>query len=412
MRPDQIIAGLPTISHITLNHPSFGMSPAGFSRIHAELLPKEVGRLVGYDPRVLVMKPKRPSKSGTARGTRDLMPANVSQKVIDLQNKVQRSIDTARVATMVQYLHNALATGAFADWGAIELVTTSKPDMESWESLHTINFDSDSDYFIADGQHRYCAILDFCRDYPQFAARFTQSVTISVLPESKMEEWAGQAFHDRNYYAQAVRAGKALSVDSREPVNALTKQLSKSGTLLALGGIAMDRDTLLAGDTRFTSHTVLHRFVKGFLYGRSGLNPSGGDRMDVEPGDYERVASYLQQLAEALPWAGVERDAYLARSSAVMSALAVIGHDLAEVPPEVRQARVASLARLDWRRSNLDWVGVLGSEKNGLVQPGSSRPAIDGTIRYLRVYLGIQTTTPTDEGGSTPIGNVLSFKRE
>lgn len=380
-----------TISHVTLNHPSYGMSPSGFPRVHAELLPKEVGKLIGYDPRVLIMKPKRPSKTGTARGTRDILPANVSEKIILLQNRVQRSIDSARLRTMVSYLHNAMALGTFADWGPIELVTSAKPDLAHWDNSHIIEMDSDADYFIADGQHRYCALLDFCKEYPEFCGRFTQSVTISIMPEHKLEEWAGQAFHDRNFYAQAVRAGKALAVDSREPVNALTKTISRTPVVLGMGGIATERDTLLTGDTRFTTHTVLHRFIRGFLFGRAGLNPSGGERSEVGPLDGERVNRYLALLSEALPWHGEERDAYLARASAVMSALAVIGHDISAMGWSDTEARakILTLARLDWRRSNLDWVGVLGSEKNGLVQPGSSRPAIDGTIRFLRQYLGI-----------------------
>lgn len=202
------------VTTYTLMYPSHGQSPAGFPRFHVEVLPKEVGRLVGYDPRTLIMKPKR---GRSARGTRDITPHNVSSKIVQLQNQVQRSIDTARVQAMVSYLYDAMETGTFADWGPIELVTSTHPDMNDYEEKHCIYMDADADYFIADGQHRYCAILDFCREHPQFCDRFTQPITISVLPESKLEEWAGQAFHDRNYFAVSVRAGKALAVDGARP---------------------------------------------------------------------------------------------------------------------------------------------------------------------------------------------------
>lgn len=380
----------PNVTTITLMYPAVGTSPAGFPRIHVEVLPKEVGRLVGYDPRTLIMKPKR-AGAKTARGTRDLTPHNVSTQIVSLQNQVQRSIDHKRVAQMVDYLRRAMETGQFADWGPIELVTSTQPDMEPYESNHVIRMDSDADYFIADGQHRYCAILDFCREHPQYCDRFTQPITISILPDTKLVEWAGQAFHDRNYYAVAVRAGKALAVDARDPLNSLAKEMANHPAIQAAGGIAYERDTLLKGDPRFTTHSVLHRFVRGFMFGRAGLDKNVDTRVDISDQDATKLEAYLDMLGDVLPWTIAERDQYLSRASVVLSALAVVGHDLAkaDLSPEDFRARVRILGNLDWRRSNLGWVGILGSEKNGEVQPASSRPAIDSTIRFLRERLGI-----------------------
>ncbi|HEY6019893.1 MAG TPA: DNA sulfur modification protein DndB, partial [Candidatus Paceibacterota bacterium] len=217
-----------TSSKTLISQPSYGVSPSGFERLHIEMLPREVGRLLGYDPRVLVMRPKK-------RGG-EVMPHNVSPAIIQLQNSVQRSIDKARVAQMVDYLVNAMESEAFADWGSIELVTSAKPDISKLQSEHVAGLPSDADYFIADGQHRYCALMDFVTQYPQYADRFTQSVTISILPEDKLEKWAGQAFHDRNYFSVPVRAGKALSVDTRDPINALAKDLAQHQTIIDAGG--------------------------------------------------------------------------------------------------------------------------------------------------------------------------------
>jgi hypothetical protein len=206
-----------TSSKVLISKPSLGLSPAGFERMHIEMLPREVGRLVGYDPRVLIMKPRKPGS--TARGTRDVIPGNVSQAIVNLQNAVQRSIDKGRVQVMTDYLADAMTKGKFADWGSIELVTSSKPDLSRYDTAFEAALESNADYFIADGQHRYCAILDFVKNHPEFSDKFTQAVTISFLPDERLVEWAGQEFHDRNYFSVPVRAGKALSVDTRDPVN-------------------------------------------------------------------------------------------------------------------------------------------------------------------------------------------------
>ncbi len=383
-----------TSSKLVISQPSAGISPSGFPRLHIEMLPREVGRLVGYDPRVLIMKPRRAS-AGAVRGTRNLVPHNVSEDIIVLQNQVQRSIDGDRVAQMVNYLVGAMERAQFADWGSIELVSSSRPDLSQMDSQHAAALDADADYFIADGQHRYCALLDFIQQYPKYTDRFTQSVTISSLPADKLVEWAGQEFHDRNYFSVAVRAGKALAVDTRDPVNALTKELSNHPVIQATGGVAYDRDTPLKEDARFTSHTILHRFVRGFLFGRGGLDKGVDTRIDIEPRSREQLWEYLSALGEILPWnkEPPERDVYLTRTSVVLSSLAVIGHDLYTADPPIpiddKVKRLMRLGAINWKRTNLKLVGVVGSEKDGQVQPASSRQAIDSTIRYLREKLDL-----------------------
>lgn len=390
-----------TSSKLVINKPAMGQSPAGFERMHIEMAPREVGRLVGYDPRVLVMRPRKPGSTGTARGTRDVMPANVSQAIINLQNAVQRSIDKNRVEVMKDYLAAAMTKGRFADWGSIELVTSSKPDLAKYDTDFQAGLDSYADYFIADGQHRYCAILDFVKEHPEYADKFTQAVTISFLPENKLVEWAGQEFHDRNFFSVPVRAGKALSVDSQDPVNALAKTLGAHPFIQEAGGVALERDTLLKGDTRFATHSTLHRFVRGFLFGRSGLDKGVDTRAEIGEKEEKALREYIHALGTALPWNVENRDEYVTRTSAVMSALSVIGHDLylgdKTYTPEEINAKLGQLAKMNWKRTNRDLIGVVGSEKDGQVAPTSSRQAIDSTIRYMRQALGLNVDTTPNE---------------
>jgi hypothetical protein len=384
----------PASSKLIVSNPSFGRSPSGFTRVHLELRPKEVARLLAYDPRVLAQKP---------RGKKaPVLPHNVSAEIARMQLAVQRSIDNGRVQQMVDYLASAFENGTFADWGAIEVVTIDEPSMQS---DCTAWLDPDAEYFVADGQHRYCAMLDFLRQWPQHADRWTQGVTISVLPAERFVEWAGQKFHDHNYFAVAVRPGKALAVDVRDPVNALAKQLSMHPEIMRGGGIAYDRDNLLAKDPRFTTHSIIHRFVRGFLFGRPGLDRTVDTSEQVPDAWRERLMEYVSALALILPWFMGDRDQYLARASVVLSSLAVVGHDLyaAGLPSEEIGRRLATLGNIDWRKTNLGLVGVVGSEKSQpvkdseghvtgtitVVQPGSSRQAIDSTIRFLRQQLGL-----------------------
>jgi len=381
-----------TVNKLVIAHPAAGIAPSGFPKLHVELLPNEVGHMVSYDPRVLNPKSKRAD-----------VPSNVAEAIVQLQSKVQRSIDKTRVSEMVAYLDNAVAGQKFANWAAIELVTISKPDLSELESRGVASLDVDADYFIADGQHRYCAILDFVQKYPEHANKFTQGITISSFPEDKFVEWAGQQFHDLNYFSVPVRAGKALAVDTRDPINALTKELGEHEAILKAGGIAYERDTPLKNDTRFTSHTILHRFVRGFVFGRSGLDKGINTNIDIDPVTKNALHEYVNALTQVMPWvrAPEDREAYLTRASVVLSSLGVIGHDLYNFDPtistEQKAKKISLLGKINWKRTNLKLVGIVGSEKEGQVQPGSSRQSIDSTIRFLREKLDLFPPDQDDE---------------
>lgn len=359
------------ITSIVLPQASVGRSPSGFLRIHAELPVNILGRFVGYDPRAL--------KAG---------PGNVSAQLHDLQTRVQRSISSGRVKDLVEYLHQAEA-GKFCDLAPIDLITASTPHING-----SVSFPINSEFFVAEGQTRYCALLDFVRERP--AAVWTQGVTISVLPEAQLVEWAGQLFHDRNYYAQPVRIGKALATDTRDPVNALTRELDEHPVILRGGGIAYERDTLAPGDERLTTHSVMHRFVRGFLGGRGAIDGKHTSQTsDISPTARKDLHEYVLALGLVIPWdaIGSYRDESLARSSAVFAALGVLGYDLfnSDLPRDQIGERLSHLSAVDWRKTNLSWVGVFGSEKNGRVQPSSARPAIDGLLRHLRTVVGLST---------------------
>jgi hypothetical protein len=163
--------------------------------------------------------------------------------------------------------------------------------------------------------------------------------------------------------------------------------------LVECGCVAYVRDTVLKGDPRFASHSTMHRFVRGFLFGRPGLDKGVDTRIEITDKETNALNEYIAALGLALPWKGENRDEYVTRTSAVMSALAVIGHDLylsdrPATKDEIVQ-KLTTLGRMNWKRTNRDLIGVVGSEKDGQVQPTSSRQAIDSTIRYMRQALGL-----------------------
>lgn len=373
-----------------IKRPSMGKTPSGFWKFHAELLPNDLMKLIGYDPRTIQAPPRKGGKD----------PQNISPEIIELHRTVQRSIDQGKVDTMVLYLHNAVSNGRFADWAEIDVVTVAKPDMSKYESEFVAIFPNSADYFITDGQHRYCAMLDFARRYPDLAAKFTQAVAISVLPNDRLEEWAGQSFHDKNYLHSPVKATKALAADSRDLHNRLAKALREHDAIKRGGGVNEVKDSLASQAKEFATHAVLYKFARGFCEGRRGLDKGTFDHPLLTDETYDQIHGelfeYVKLLNKVLPnWTVVPgREEFLFRSSAALQALGVVGHLLwTKVFDEVARSRMVEglgEKKLDWRRSNVaEWNGVIGSVSDGAITPASSRQAIDGTIRFLKDRSGL-----------------------
>src|ERR1700726_805140 len=106
-----------------IKRPSVGKTPANYPKIHAELLPTDLMKLIGWDPRAIQEAPRKGKD-----------PQNISPEIIELRRTVQRSIDQHKVNEMVEYLHNAISNRRFADWAEIDVVTTAKPDTSRYET--------------------------------------------------------------------------------------------------------------------------------------------------------------------------------------------------------------------------------------------------------------------------------------
>ena len=84
-----------------LKNCSVGKSPTGFPKIHIEMLPGDLIKMIAYDPRSIPLAP-RPGQHN---------PHHVSEDLVDLVREVQRTIDSQKVTEMVKYLEDALAGG-------------------------------------------------------------------------------------------------------------------------------------------------------------------------------------------------------------------------------------------------------------------------------------------------------------
>jgi DGQHR domain-containing protein len=389
------------VLHQKVNHCSIGKTPSAFFKVRADLALPDLIKLIGYDPRTITPKAKA--------------PANISEGLEQLISEVQRTIDQGRVQEMVEYLRDAVENEGYADWAEIDIVTVAQPDTTNWQVEHYVAFPQAAEYFITDGQHRYCAILDFVRQYPELANRFTVAIAIGVLPKDRLTEWAGQSFHDKNYLQKLVKATKALSVDARDLHNRLAKDLHEHPLIRKAGGINTVKDSLSSGAAEFTTHSLLYKFVRGFTEGHRGVFKGTIQSPMLTEQSYEElkknISDYLTMLGQVFPdWTlHPDREQYLFRASAALQALGALGYLLWNKVDDVetRKKLIGNIGEksLDWRRTNWgEWGPVMGrvveGESGKYVSPSSTRQIIEGSIAFLRKKSGInQLLTDESEGG-------------
>jgi DGQHR domain-containing protein len=367
---------------------SIGKTPSRFFKVRADLSPPDLIKLIGYDPRAVAPKAKT--------------PANISNVLEELIMEVQRTIDQERVGEMVEYLRQAVQNESYADWSEIDIVTVAKPDTANYNSEHYVAFPQAAEYFITDGQHRYCAILDFAKQYPDLQDRFTVAVAIGVLPQEHLREWAGQSFHDKNYLQKQVKATKALAVDLRDLHNRLAKELHEHKVIKQAGGINVLKDSVAAGAVEFTTHSLLYKFVRGFTEGSRGVfkgvikNPNLTE--ETYAVEKAKLGEYLNLLGEAFPsWTmpPEDREPYLFRASAALQGLGSLGNLLYNKIDnrDLRRKMVMNIGEkaIDWKRTNVElWGPVIGRVVDGAVSPSSTRQIIESTAKFLRERSGIK----------------------
>jgi hypothetical protein len=228
---------------------------------------------------------------------------------------------------------------------------------------------------------------------------------IGVLPQEHLKDWAGQSFHDKNYLQKQVKATKALAVDLRDLHNKLAKDLHEHSVIRQAGGISTLKDSVAAGAIEFTTHSLLYKFVRGFIEGPRGVfkGPIKSPNLTEEnyAAEREKVDEFLSLLGDAFPtWTmpPQDREPYLFRSSAALQGLASLGHLLwskVEKPDERRRIVMNVGERsVDWRKTNWQqWGPVIGRVVDGpdgkVVSPSSTRQIVESTTKFLREKSGI-----------------------
>jgi DNA sulfur modification protein DndB len=178
--------------------------------------------------------------------------------------------------------------------------------------------------------------------------------------------WARQVFHDLNVLGVHPNAALAISMDNRDPLTAVARDV-EAGVPLLRGRVNRHSRQLKARDKDLMTINTLRGACITLAEGISGIkhgsNPVSIPKEKVN--DIQTVAlEWFSVVAEKIGPAMEDRQRTVASAPAVMAAIGAMGHELAEISdPLARKRRTKELAEklasVNWEKGK-HWEGIAG----------------------------------------------------
>jgi len=223
----------------------------------------------------------------------------------------------------------------------------------------------------------------------QLAARFeaanidpaTRSESVPVvLCYGRTLDWARQVFHDLNTLAVQPNAALSISMDQRDPLTHVARQVEMRVPFFS-GRVNKVRRQLRRSDAHIVTITALRGACVTLAEGIGGVR-HGARPVYMDPARVRFVedvaVEWFGAVGEAFGSAMEDRDRTLAAAPAVLAAIGAVGHTLMSVAdPQERAARrselIDRLRIVRWDKDKL-WEGIAGKfSPKGTFSVGGSK---------------------------------------
>jgi DGQHR domain-containing protein len=209
----------------------------------------------------------------------------------------------------------------------------------------------------------------------QLAARFVaadieaatkQELVPVILCHGRDLVWARQVFHDLNTLAVQPNAALSISMDQRDPLTYVARQVEKKVPFFS-GRINMSRRQLRGTDLHILTITSLRggcvTLSEGIGGVKYGVRPVVVDQNRITRVE-ETAVEWFGAVAEAFGSAIEDRQRTLASAPAVIAALGAIGHELVNIDDATqrtakREELIERLRLVRWDKGQA-WEGIAG----------------------------------------------------
>lgn len=362
----------------------------------AIIAPGDILSILGHDPR---------SKNWNS------LPESVSRIYSYLQRKTSRNRKDSLTGYITErILSDELAIGAFPALAIgmthpAEFVMSESDASGSQAAMGTIHFDisNKTGRILLDGLGRVTAALDLLENGQEEVNEKVLFMVSFYAPSAekgalRVEE-LGQLFHDFNFLAEPVSKGQAVDLDQSNIYITLTNRLTDSDVVKRYGGVEARAASLGKKSTALVAKQVLLKFVKAACAGDlQAVNvmrrsPQEGRLSVATLGELEsRIATFLECIAGEMGSAfHTQRDS-VHLSASGWAALGMLFYDLhfnLDLPDDEFEKFSKAVGRIDWSRTNKDWIGYLGGKEGDRLGKVFGGRAISRILDYVRYKIGL-----------------------
>lgn len=310
----------------------------------------------------------------------------VAEPELSPEQRAQRRLNRSRIPEISRYILSNPEDYVFS---AITVSIDAEVRFEQYGEQGSagrtglLHIPMDARFVVNDGQHRRAAIEMALKERPELG---DETIAVVFFLDAGLAR-SQQMFADLNRHA--VRPSKSIGLlyDYRDQMAVLVKKLIAS--LPAFQGLIDKEKTTLSPRSRhlFTLSALYHATVE--LLGQVEGNEIE-ERLQRAIRFWEVVDQHLKewgQVRRGEITAGEVRKDYLHTHSVVLQAFARVGSQLGQDYPADWENRLATLAEIDWRRSNWKlWEGR--AMQAGSVSKGSRNVVL--TANVLKGYLKLK----------------------
>jgi len=302
----------------------------------------------------------------------------------NIRHQVQRLFEGAKERNVGPYARYVIRLAEGADgltpvielYSEIQLKTAVGPYGTGWVSVPF-----ELRFVAIDGETQLAARIEAASMSPVTKEGF---IPISIV-HGRSINFARQCFHDLNLLGVRPNTAVGLSMDARDPLTAITRQVADEVPLF-VGRVEYQRRQLRRRDKAIVTLPALRNGcvtfctgIQGVKYGAKPVPPEDLKKATFEEYKVACVA-WWKAFTERFESSLENREHTVMSAPAMLAAIGAVGHRLLNMPPAARIAETKtvldSMSTIRWERSE-QWYGVIGkqSKSGGLAIAGSKEIA-------------------------------------
>lgn len=316
-----------------------------------------------------------------------MMPLRILPKLFPSEEEIvlpefraQRKINESRIPEIKKYILDNRSTYVFSALSAsidgdFRFIPFNSDD------IGILEVDMESIFLINDGQHRKAAIEAAMQED---STLFDETISVVFFRDDGLAR-SQQMFTDLNKHA--VKTSNSLSTlyDTRDPIAVATKNVIDTIAFFRMY-TDKERDILGKNSSNLFTLNTIYKANQRILHSSMCTE----DDAEFLIKYWSLVANNINEWNEVMDRTLTKRslrEDFIITLSITLSALGKLGRFFHDNPRVKMEKYLSKLKRIDWSRSNTDWVNKTIRE-NGKVL--NSDEAISLTCDMIKKYIGLE----------------------